>query len=630
MFAGVISFSPDMQPREILDVMACRTALSPFHQPDKEGVWEEGPALLIEARVYNTPQSYHETPPCRCLETGVVVAFWGRLDNRRDLSASLDIDRDRMTAMTDPQLVLAAWHRWGEAMPAYLLGDFVLAVVDVRGRRVFLARDPLGVKPLYYRRDHKSLIFSTTAAVFCTLKISAAPPDLDWLAHYLTDLSIKDQQTGLTGVLKFPPGHSLMVREADTGEPQRWFAWRDDAPPAKERDPRWVDEYRAILEEAIRCRMSSHHPLGTENSGGIDSATITAYLARILGVPNDNLHGFSAATDEQEPAFILATSQHCRVLHNYVMPAFLAPDWTIQDRSLKILGYPEQHGSASGHIPFYRECALRGIRTLFSGFGGDEAVTHLGGHLRMELLDGGHYRQLFDILPGNLATRTLRLVKDLVMGRKSPEYNTDYLASWKARWPYEIIRDEVAGRLCFIEQTLNVSRFGAPFRRINDFVLWLISEPYVATRMENGTLMAASYGVEYRWPLWDVRLVQQYLSTPSIEKVGPRGIGRYLHRRAIAGILPHSVVWKPTKSMGKSLVLKELNTTVLISMAKIARQQEACLHPALESLIDRDKFRTQIRWVEQGFINDSFAAAFRRNTRNIQYINHWLYGSAVG
>ena len=115
------------------------------------------------------------------------------------------------------------------------------------------------------------------------------------------------------------------------------------------------------------------------------------------------------------------------------------------------------------------------------------------------------------------------------------------------------------------------TRHDTPYRRVNDWIVnGLLQMPYVPTRLENCTLVAASYGVDYRCLLWNVRLIQQYLSTPSIEKVGPDGIGRYLHQRAINGTVPHQVAWMPSKDMGCAVSLPTLLDRVLPSLAALA------------------------------------------------------------
>ena len=378
--------------------------------------------------------------------------------------------------------------------------------------------------------------------------------------------------------------------------------------------------------------MSSEYPLGTENSGGIDSAAITAYLARFLGEPGDRLYSFGIAVCELEPAYILATSQASRIVHNYLITASPVTEQNELEkiqREQSVLGYPEEHGTGSSGMPFYRECALRGIRTLFSGFGGDEVVSHNEGqHLRLELLDHHHYGLLWNILPGNLLTRGLRLGKLLATSRRRPKYNPGFLAAWNARWPHQLLRAEVVKRWGIHQAYMETARYDAPYRRGNDFILQgLVDAPYVACRFESCTLMAASYGVEYRWPLWDTRLVQQYLSTPGLEKTGPRGVQRYLHRRAIDGVVPALVTWKPTKDMSPARGSQEFADNDLHSWVEMARAQEARLHPALDELIDRDKFCQEIENAKKGGLDLMSAMIFARNTSAVYQLNHWLHGS---
>jgi len=174
---------------------------------------------------------------------------------------------------------------------------------------------------------------------------------------------------------------------------------------------------------------------------------------------------------------------------------------------------------------------------------------------------------------------------------------------------------------------METARYDAPYRNINNFIInFLADAPFVATRHENCTLMAEAYDVDYRWPLWDVRLVQQYLSTPSIEKVGPGGIGRYLHRRAIDEVVPKRVAWKPTKDMGYQ---KALRQTFLIDTgrdsAEIAKKEFNHLHPALDELIDREKMTHQISKAISNESKDTeFIFSFSKTVQLLSWLNHWL------
>lgn len=417
----------------------------------------------------------------------ITVTGQGRLDNLPTLRSALGAEAPARDAPLADWL-LAGWQRWGAALPEHLLGDFAFVLHDPGRGTTFLCRDPLGVKPLYYTLQQGRLIHAFSVAELRRLPGLTLTPDSDWMARYLLHLSMSDTHTGYREVFKVPPGHALTWD--GHGEPviRRYHHWRDDAPFASRRDPRWVEAYRAVLEEAIRCRMDDSAPMGTENSGGIDSATITAYLAHFLGEPGDRLHSFGFATCEQEPALILATSQARRIVHNYLITAHSpVEDWDARvDQTLSILGYPEEHGNGTSHTPIYRECQQRGIRTLYSGFGGDEVVTNPGRHLRWELLDRHQYGALWDILPGNAVTRSLRLGKVATLGRRKPAYNPHLLANWNAHWPYQWLRPELVERLNLHHEYMETARYDAPYRRINHFILErILPMPYIATRLEN-------------------------------------------------------------------------------------------------------------------------------------------------
>ncbi len=553
--------------------------------------------------------------------------FRGRIDNLQALESALGFEATPGNATDLEALLLSGWHRWGADLPCHLLGDFAFAIRGVDEHSVFLARDPLGVKPLYYTVQQGRLVYAFSVAELRRLPGLTLTPDPDWMARYMLHLSMSDTRTAYKEVFKVPPGHTLT--QTGDGEPvlRRYHTWQSDAPWTHRRDPSWVSAYQEVLAESIRCRMDWSAPMGTENSGGIDSATITAYLADFLGEPGDRLHSFGFAQCEQEPAMILATSQARRIKHNYLVTAHTPPDdWDAHvDEIINILGYPEEHGNGSGHTPFYRECQLRGIRTLYSGFGGDEVVTNPGHHLRWELLDRHAYSSLWGILPGNHLTRALRLGKALVKGLNKPAYNPNFLKAWNARWPHQLLQVPVVERLNLHHEYMETARYDAPYRSINEFITQkLLRMPYIATRFENCTLMAAAYGVEYRWPLWDVRLVQQYLSTPSIEKVGPKGIGRYLHRRAISDLVPKAVAWKPSKDMGYGAAIQNMQTRNVPMMANRARKLLTNLHSDLSDLVDCDKLKQQIDQADSGQATIEFAFSFTRSVDALHQLDRWL------
>lgn len=555
------------------------------------------------------------------------VLLSGHIHNRRELVAKLSAGS---ASPSDTDLLKACWLRWGEDMAQHLVGDFALVVRDETRRVTYLVRNPLGVKPLYYRLHRGRLIHGFSIPELSRREPLPLTRDMDWAAAYMVGLSFSQDRSAYKEICKVPPGHCLLHEDGGRTTMRRYHVWRDDAPLASRRNPDWVDAYRAVLEESIRCRMDPQNPMGTENSGGIDSATITAYLARFLGDPGDRLHSFGFALAEQEPAYILETSQASGIRHNYIATASGGGQCDVVPQTLDAIGHPPEHSNAASHTMFYRECQLRGIRSLFSGFGGDEVVTNSGGHLRYELHHQRHFGLLWDILPGSPAGRVMRLAKLIWTGRQRPTHNNAMLQSRKRSWGHHLLRPDLANRLNLYDRYMEAAVYDAPYERINDFIIrHHLGKMILAARLEHCTLVAAAYGVDYRWPLWDVRLVQQYLSTPSIEKVGPRGIGRYLHRRAIDGIVPHRVAWKPSKDMGyaRQMARQEshMHERVVHNMEQLTEDPA----PALGSLIDVGSLP---RIVQAAVARDD-RAALRTLAHDIDravWLNCWFKTDALG
>ncbi len=387
-----------------------------------------------------------------------------------------------------------------------------------------------------------------------------------------------------------------------------------------------MDAYREQLETAIKCRLATGYPLGSELSGGIDSSTITAYAAKFLGRQLTHFHAFAFAHLEMEPQYILAVSQAYGLPHTHVVADRPQVTDAVIDRSLRILGYPVEHGNATFHELFYQLAEQLDVRTLLSGFGGDEFGTTIHGYMvPMEFMVKNRYLDLLNILPGKSFLRPLRLAKLALRRVKTrnftrPAYNPRFLQAWNNRWPHQIVTDEAINAFDLKTRHFENARFDAGYTDLKRFTIEKRWMPFVPTRMENCTLMAAGRKIEYRWPLLDVRLVKLWLSIPSEENYF-RGMGRYLHRRAIVGVVPDLVTWKASKDMGDPAPSSDA-----VSEARMDTNVLDQLHPDLKGLIDVEKLTRQA-----GKIADADTArtpALRtqisRNLRAVKHLDYWL------
>lgn len=609
-----------------IDPRAVIARLMPFSPPDKSGFLAKGhDSLLVQCVFWNTPQSRFEKAPTMDAAGRIQAAAWARLDNREELAQKLTVSLPNLKTMSDTELILQSYLKWRENCVDHLIGDFVFVIYDSESRKVFCSRDHMGVRPFYYYLSDDVFVCATSLAAM--LDVPGVPVKIreQWVAEYLVHLSMSFEDTCYEGIKKLPPAHCLAVTE---GSARLWPYFQLCAEPElKLADSReYADAYRDVLETAVKCRLVSEYDIGCELSGGVDSSTVTAFAAKLLGDALPRLHTFAFAFSELEPKYIQEVIDACRLPDNHIISERQQNQQEVTKRSLALLGYPVEHANATFHEPFYQLAEKLNTRVLLSGFGGDEFGTTIHGNLvPLEMIVKRRYRELFHILPGNPLYRFLRLIKMEWRRRKThnfhiPAFNPRFLAAFKQRWPHCIVRDDLVRRYHLEERYFDTARFDAGYTDLKRFTLEKRWMPFVPTRMENGTLMAAGRKIEYSWPLLDVRLVKLFLSIPSRENFY-RGTGRHLHRRACNGVVPKMALWKQGKDMGAVMDPQEREKGALSHVAIDD------LHPALHQYIDMEKLRKQLAEMPswEGMARrDNKKMQFSRNVRAVADINAWL------
>ena len=600
--------------------------LFPYDLPDQTGYKKTDTLFSVQCLNRHTASSksltsvpvYHEPS-----KTGVVA--WARIDNRDELARAFDMPMAKAAALSDQELILTAYLKWGRACPTHLIGDYAFCVFDEGQNRVFCARDHMGIRPFYYHLADDR--FVCAASPVPILETEGVPVRIKrkWIADYISHLSMSFDETPFQDIHKLPPAHSISIT-SETASFQQYFTLGEE-PPLHFADSReYVDAYREKLETAVKCRINSACPVGSELSGGIDSSTVTAFGARLFDQPLSNFHAFAFANSEMEPQYILSVSQAFGLPHTHVMAGDPEEGGRGTERALAILGYPEEHGNGSFHAPFYDLARQFNIRTLLSGFGGDEFGTTIHGNLvPMALMLQKRYRDLYQRLPGNAITRMLRLAKLWAKKTKTknfslPEYAPRFLNAYQSRWPDQIVREELVHQYKIKARYFDEARFDAGYTDLKKFTLEKRWQPFVPTRTAECSLMAAATKIEYAWPLLDIRLVNLFLQIPSEENYF-QGMGRFLHRRAIDGIVPDLVVWKKNKYMGTITGRTPAGTHRLLKAFSTKT-----LHPALTDIIDVEKLETQVKKCLS--IEDDFEkiveTMMHRKIKFVMSLSNWL------
>ena len=542
-----------------------------------------------------------------------MIVAWTRLDNVNELILKHQLN----PSITSAELILYLYFKLEEDCVKSLLGDFSFAIYDIEAKRLFCARDPMGIKPLFYCHHPLGFVFSTSLRFFHLLE--TLTPRLEWvckkLSHCIQNTAF--EETVYHQIYRCLPAHYLKITP-DQFEKIRYFYFHNEKIRLKN-SREYVDYYEAHLDTAIKRRANVMHPLGAEQSGGLDSASVTLYALQHFASGTKDFHTFSFALNAKDPEAIFNVNQQQGLRSAYVC---CDPLWYLNtpNRACEVFGAPAHHEAAIQCEIFYQHAQKLGVRTLLSGLGGDECVTE--GNLQLyfyELLANQQYRHLLQAMPGNLLSRILRTMRFLYVNRRNSGVPDNAVRqSLQTRWPIASIVSPSLTQRYQIKKTYDqLSQFSQGYNNLNTFILdYTLSPCSISARAEESTLMASSYGIEYAFPLLDVELIQCYLSIPSDEKYY-RGQKRYLHRRAVSKYLPLCITSSNSKNTGARI-------TPYNPMAFILNED---LHPALLPILQTEKLRQQSQQLKSASPSDLETPLLfqaRHNIRTVNALDNWL------
>jgi asparagine synthase (glutamine-hydrolysing) len=311
-------------------------------------------------------------------ETGdVAVVFNGEIYNFLEVRAALEARGHRFATRSDTEVIVHGWEEWGAACVERLRGMFAIALWDARSETLFLARDRIGKKPLYYTTlaDGRVLFGSELKALLLEPTLSRAL-DPSAVEDYLALGYVPDPKSIYAAVRKLAPGHTMVWRRG-APEPKPLRYWDVDfatVVPATEAQA--IERLHAELEEAVRLRLISEVPLGAFLSGGVDSSAVVSAMAMIETKPVETCSIAFGAASHDESAFAAAVAQ--RYYTNHMVRRVDTDDFDLIDRMATIYDEPFADSSA---LPTYRVCGLarERVTVALSGDGGDEVF---GGYVR--------------------------------------------------------------------------------------------------------------------------------------------------------------------------------------------------------------------------------------------------------
>ncbi|HEU4350255.1 MAG TPA: asparagine synthase (glutamine-hydrolyzing) [Burkholderiales bacterium] len=536
--------SPGRVPDDVLERMTKRLG---HRGPDAQDHYRDGPVALGHRRlsvidVEGSPQ------PMSTPDGVLTIVFNGEIYNFAAVRETLAARGHKFRTRGDTEVLLYAWREYGPAMLQHLQGMFAFALWDRRAQRLFIARDHLGVKPLYYHWDGATLVFGSELKALIEHPGVRRELDLDALGLFLECQYIPSPKTVYRGVRKLEPGHAMIVEDGKLSI-ERY--WRPDYSAKL-----WLDEVEALarleaeLRRSVESMLVSDVPLGSFLSGGVDSSVVSALMADIAKRPIDTFtlgfHGEGAASEHSHAALVsrrIGARNHVLMLDpSQMLAAF--EDWT--DAFDEPFADP-----AALPTMLLAKLTRRHVTVVLTGEGADEVFSGYGNYRkrvreeRITRILGARLsplRYLVRALPAR--ARKDRLLKALVepVSRRyvtipmvfdpalhrsllSPSFlaaRDTCMADYAERFFEECNSPEYIDKLMYI-----------------DARLWLPDD--LLTKVDRATM---AYSLEARVPYLDHRFFEFCARLdPALKQHGRTG--KYLLKKLAEKLLPREIVHRP-------------------------------------------------------------------------------------
>ena len=505
----------------------------------------------------------------------VAVIFNGELYNYRELRDRLILSGHRFTTQSDTEILVHAWEEWGEDCLDELRGMFALALLDLRKRYataplLFLARDPLGIKPLYYTQTGDAFAFASEVRALLAGGVALKQLSRDALTSYFLFGSVSEPVTMLEGVFSLPPGHRMLLYVPERRRMPRARAWWDPTGSPTAKDARRTRDFssavralRPLLQDAVRAHLIADVPVGLFLSSGLDSSAIAALAARErTGICSFTLT-FPGTTYDEAP-LARGVAKHCGTQHREIP---LKGDAVVSrlDEAVAALDQPSMDGINTYFVSWAAREA--GLKVALSGLGGDELF---GGY--PQFTDTPRIRRLIRMAwfaPLPLRNAIAPLLRGVIAARSSPDAARKAIAAWllpdalphayfftRALFPVgaelsQLIAprfrpSSVAADGVTLEPTwlgwLERAADGARKLEGMGSVSWLEMRCYMAgTLLRDTDSVSMARSLEVRVPLLDTTMVEFVGALPDVARRRD-GAAKALLSAAVADSLPREIL----------------------------------------------------------------------------------------
>jgi asparagine synthase (glutamine-hydrolysing) len=494
--------------------------------------------------------------------TGNWIVYNGEVYNFREVRAKLERTGQHFSSHSDTEVILKAYAQWGEKCLDEFRGMFAFAIWDAQRHRLFVARDPMGIKPLYYYQSERYFMFSSEVRTLLGTGLVPRIIDPAGLINYLTFGSLYDPNTLVEGVKALPAGHFMTWENGQLTETEYWdlvgtkgHAGDSSSPKRGEIETQIAQQ----LDESVRMQLVSDVPVGVFLSGGIDSSSLVGILSR-NGVQPSTFSIVFRESDYSEAEYSRAIAEQFRTDHHEITVS-QADFFAVIAPAIHAMDLPTIDGINTYFVSERTRAA--GVKVALSGLGGDEIFAGYSSFRTVPRME--RFNRSWERIPGALRTPLANIFAALApatdqnrklaaLARNGGSLDHPYFFSRMLFTPDQLnellsLPANGEGVEVFLRSEKSLTEAVNRAQSLDSInrVSYLEARCYMLnTLLRDSDFMSMAHGLEVRVPLIDHQLVRRVLSLPGSWKIDAR-TPKPMLVGALGGILPDKIVHRPKR-----------------------------------------------------------------------------------
>jgi asparagine synthase (glutamine-hydrolysing) len=523
-----------------------------YRGPDDAGVFIDGNVGLGHRRLSIIDlRSGHQ--PLSNEDDSIWIVFNGEIYNYKEQRDHLESKGHRFKTKSDTETIVHLYEEYGPECVQRLNGMFAFAIWDGHAKSLLVARDRLGIKPLYYNKDSQRFLFASEIKSLLEHPGVRREINEEVLEEFLLFRYVAGEETFFKGIHSLLPGHYLIWKDGQISCKQYWSPQRRNGERMSERQ--YLEQLQYLISDSVKLQLMSEVPIGTACSGGVDSGLVSAYAAALLQRP---LETFCVGFQEQ----LFDESRYARMVaeaHGTRHHEITVENQEFSETLPKLVWHNDEPLNHPNSVQTYclSKFARRHVTVMLTGEGGDEVF---GGYPRYFLPKVNYYYHKLPAVmkaavQGCLSlchTRRIEKLRDAL--KLSPGDSAVFTSAYVPRELVEVTLQRYLGEGFGYRSSAFNSAAGdhRDFAKYMDHVFILDLKTYLVSLLNRQDKMSMAASLESRVPLLDHRLVEFGLSVPHDLKL--RGLQtKYLLKKLAARVLPRDVVYRKKSGFGVPL-----------------------------------------------------------------------------